>query len=216
MVIPKAAVPFETHAQEYDSWYDSSPLFEIEVEALLASETRLIGPALEVGVGPGRFAQALGIEFGIDPALSPLQLALHRSIISINGIGEQLPIQSQSIGTVYLLFTLCFLLDPAAAFKEFYRILKPGGFLIVGFIPARSAWGKHLTQKGKNDHPYYRHAHFQSVAETTSLLNRQGFHIMEAWSTLIQPPSPNLFHEHPRPGANEEAGFCVLTSSKGE
>lgn len=217
MAFPKAAEPFQSNAQEYDSWYDSSPLFDIEIEALLASETRLIPPALEIGVGPGRFAQALGTEFGIDPALSPLQLALHRSIIPINGIGEQLPFKPQTIGTVYVLFTLCFLMDPATAFREINRILKPDGFLVVGFIPAESEWGKHLAQKGKNGHPYYRHAHFKTVAETSSILANQGFHIVETWSTLFQSPSSNPSHEHPRPEANEEAGFCVLTTSnKGE
>jgi hypothetical protein len=102
MSIPKAAQPFNEHARKYDNWYDSSPLFNIEFEAIRATTIQLIQPGLEVGVGPGRFAHALNIEFGLDPALSPLQLAKDRSIISINGVGEQLPVRIQSIGTVFL------------------------------------------------------------------------------------------------------------------
>ena len=178
MTLPKAADSFHIRAQEYDEWFDSSPLFAIELAALQAIQTQLTKPFLEVGVGPGRFAQDLGIEYGIDPALSPLQLAKHRSIISINGVGEQLPVRSQSIGTIYLLFTLCFLEDPTTAFKEFYRVLKPGGHFVIGLIPAGSAWGKHLNRKGQDDHPIYKYAHFRTIEETTLLLVEHGSHFL--------------------------------------
>lgn len=214
MPLPIAAKPFDKHALEYDSWYDNSPLFDIEIEAIRSATEKCTRPGLEIGVGPGRFAQALGIEFGLDPALSPLQLARSRSIITLNGIGEQLPVRTQSIGTVYLLFTLCFLTNPAAVFSEIYRVLKPGGFAVIGLIPAQSNWGEYLTRKGRENHPYYRYARFRTVAETTALLNRQGFRVLENWSTLFQAPEQEIYHEHPSPGANEKAGFCVLTTSK--
>ncbi len=118
---------------------------------------------------------------------------------------------------MYLLFTLCFLQNPATALKEFFRVLKPGGILIVGLIPAGSAWGKDLDKKRQNDHPFYRYARFRTIAETASMLAQQGFQIVEAWSTLFQPPSSDLQHEAPKAGAHEEAGFCVLTSiTRGE
>ena len=214
MPLPKAARPFNEHAREYDKWYDSSPLFDIELEAIRATTIQLIQLGLEVGVGPGRFAQALNIEFGLDPALSPLQLAKDRSIISINGIGEQLPVRMQSIGTVFLFFTLCFLTDPATTLREFFRVLKPGGFVVIGFIPALSSWGQHLTRKGREKHPYYRFARFRTVAKTMTILSGNGFQILEAWSTLFQTPGQRLEYEPPRPGTNENAGFCVLTTRK--
>ena len=214
MSLPKAAKPFNENAREYDHWYDTSPLFDIELEAIRATKIKLIRPGLEIGVGPGRFANALGIEFGLDPGLSPLQLARDRSIISINGIGEQLPVRTQSIGTVFLFFTLCFLTNPTAVFREFFRVLKPGGFVVIGFIPALSSWGQHLARKGRENHPYYRFAHFRTVAETNAILSGNGFQVLEAWSTLFQPPGQRLEYEHPRPGTNENAGFCVLTTRK--
>ncbi len=214
MTLPKAAKPFNENAREYDRWYDTPPLFDIELEAIRSTSIPFMRPGLEVGVGPGRFAQALDIEFGLDPALSPLQLARHRSIISINGIGEQLPFRAQSIGTVYLFFTLCFLADPAAVFKEFFRVLKPEGLMVVGFIPSLSSWGKHLSRKGEENHPYYRFARFQTVAETKAKLTGHGFTILEAWSTLFQSPTKRLEYEHPKQGASEDAGFCVLMTRK--
>lgn len=214
MPLPESAQPFNEHASEYDTWYDTSPLFEIELEAIRATSIQLMQPGLEIGTGPGRFASTLGIEFGLDPALSPLQLARDRSIIAINGIGEQLPVRTQSIGTVFLFFTLCFLTDPAAVFKEFFRVLKPGGFAAIGFVPAHSSWGKHLARKGLDNHRYYRFAHFRTIAETKGMLVENGFQVLEAWSTLFQPPLQRLEHENPRPGANEDAGFCFLITRK--
>jgi SAM-dependent methyltransferase len=214
MPLPESTRTFNERAAEYDSWYDTSPLFDIEAEAIQACTVELRRPGLEVGVGPGRFAQALDIEFGIDPALSPLQLANHRSIIVLNGIGEQLPVRTQSIGTVYLFFTLCFLTDPVATVSELFRALKPDGYVVIGFIPAHSTWGRHLARKGQDSNPYYRFAKFRTVADTEALLSGGGFHVCEAWSTLFQAPSQKLVHEQPCAGASEKAGFCVLIARK--
>lgn len=68
---------FYTGAADYDRWFDTpegSILFGDELKA-----TRLLWhsdwhPALEVGVGTGRFAQVLGIEYGLDPAPGALRL----------------------------------------------------------------------------------------------------------------------------------------------
>ena len=85
---------------------------------------------------------------------------------------------------------------------------------MVGFIPAKSKWGKYLAQKGRENHPYYRHARFRTVAETKSILTEQDFQVIEAWSTLFQSPASTLEHEHPVHYESEEAGFCVLTAIK--
>jgi glutamate-ammonia-ligase adenylyltransferase len=37
---------------------------------------------------------------------------------------------------------LCFIADPRAAMREFRRVLKPGGWLAIGMIPADSPWGR--------------------------------------------------------------------------
>lgn len=54
---------FDAHARKYDTWYDAEPgrtLFAMEVDCLrpFIDGDR---PWLEVGVGSGRFARALGI-----------------------------------------------------------------------------------------------------------------------------------------------------------
>lgn len=206
--------PFDERATEYDSWFEDNPVFAIELAALQALGEKLPRPRLEIGVGPGRFAQALGIEYGIDPAISPLQLASRRGIMTIKGTGEHLPVRSAAIGTVYLLFTLCFLADPSAVLGECARILRPGGRIIIGLIPGGSAWGKRLSERGKTGDSFYRHARFRTIAETKQMLASHGFQVEEAWSTLRQPLGRQLQFESPNAGAEESAGFCVLLAGQ--
>ena len=56
--------PFDDLALEYDAWFDKegSLIFFIEVQAFMELLPILPKPWLEVGVGSGRFARALGIE----------------------------------------------------------------------------------------------------------------------------------------------------------
>ncbi|MDH3394179.1 MAG: class I SAM-dependent methyltransferase, partial [Desulfobulbaceae bacterium] len=109
---------FDQRAEEYDRWFDEGVLFNIERDALLDITTPLTGPKVEVGVGPGRFAAALGVDFGIDPAMAPLKLAADRGIRPCRGIGEALPLSESSCGAVFLLFTLCFLENPHKTIHE--------------------------------------------------------------------------------------------------
>jgi ubiquinone/menaquinone biosynthesis C-methylase UbiE len=202
---------FHERAREYDSWYDDSLLFDIELAALRELTTNLLTPKIEIGVGPGRFAKELGFSIGIDPACAALQNAAQRNIMGIAGVGEHLPLQTGSTGTICMLFTLCFLTDPLGVFKECARVLQPNGSLLVGCIPASSAWGKILQEKKKKNHPFYKYADFKTIAETTRLLAQAGFTIQDSRSTLLQPPKDLERFEKPQSGMNERAGFCVLS-----
>jgi len=55
---------FDSLASAYDAWFDGEGklIFAIEVKAFQEILPLLPKPWLEVGVGSGRFAQALGIE----------------------------------------------------------------------------------------------------------------------------------------------------------
>jgi len=203
---------FDERATEYDSWFENSLLFDIELAAVQELATHLPAPRIELGVGPGRFAQQLGFGIGIDPAPAALQIAGDRHILGIAGVGEYLPLQTASIGTVCMLFTLCFLTDPLSVFKECARVLRPTGVLLVGFIPASSPWGETLAVKKEQHHPYYRYADFKTIAATTRLLRQAYFEVTESRSTLLQSPETLKNFEQPQPGMNERAGFCVLTA----
>ena len=141
---------FDRQAAEYDSWFEESLLFDIELAALQEIKTPLLGPKLEIGVGPGRFARETGVAFGVDPAISPLYLSQKRGIRVIQATGEMLPVCSGCIQTAYLLFALCFLSDPLQAIGECCRVLGKGGHLVIGMIPSSGAWGQFLEEKKKD------------------------------------------------------------------
>ena len=208
----QAARVFDERAEEYDAWFENSLLFAIERAALQELTTPLLGPKLEIGVGPGRFAETLGVEFGLDPALAPLAFAKKRGVQVSQAAGEALPYAGQSMRTVLLLFTFCFLADPSPVLRECRRVLKPGGHLVMGLIVADSPWGRMLQQKKEAGHPFYQQARFYDPAEVEQCLTEDRFVVQERRSSLIQPPEALQKMEHSQAGLVSQAGFAILVA----
>jgi len=205
---------FHTRAEEYDSWFNDSLLFDIETAAIRALAIPVVSPALEIGVGPGRFAEALGSRLGIDPAFAPLKIAKTRDIAVCQAVGEALPFRNNSLAQVSLFFTLCFVQNPATVFSEARRVLKDKGHLIVGFVPSGSQWGENLQQKKEKGHPFYEHANFLSVKEVLNLLHEQGLSISHSVASLYQAPGNVKTMESPHTELDEKSGFTVIAATK--
>jgi SAM-dependent methyltransferase len=209
---------FNTHADEYDTWFDSKPgatVFAIEVECvgpLLHSYPR---PYLEVGVGSGRFAQALGIEYGVDPAPALLIKAKARGIKVKRATGEKLSFPSGNFGGVLIALTLCFVYDPPQVLREVSRVLMPNGGLVLGLVLNKSPWAKFYMAKAKEGHPLYRQARFFSKDEVESLLHQSGFDNFQYHSVLFQPPGQDFYHlERPVSSYRESSGFTAINARK--
>jgi SAM-dependent methyltransferase len=159
--------PFDTLALEYDAWFDKegSRIFFIETQAFKRLLHHLPKPWLEIGVGSGRFAQALGIETGLDPSIKLIEMARRRGISAFLGRGEQELFDEESFGTVFLIVTLCFLDFPLDVLKEANRILMPGGKIVLGLVLKESSWGKFYQQKKKQGHRFYKYATFYTYDE---------------------------------------------------
>ncbi|MDI3502671.1 MAG: hypothetical protein PWR09_796 [Archaeoglobi archaeon] len=198
--------PFDSLAESYDSWYDSgrgSRIFEIELRAL--RKIRLPHPSLEIGVGTGRFAEELGIEFGVDISEGMLRIARKRGIEVILADAHNLPFRNKSFRTSYFITSLCFL-NAETALREASRVSDN---VVIGFIPEESPLGKIYAEKGKKGHPIYSHARFLRSDEVVEILSRTGFRILGAFSTLF---SGSDFEEI-REGIHPSAGFIVIFSS---
>jgi len=209
--------PFITHAADYDRWYDEQKgklIFKSELKAFKKVLPSLPEPWLEIGVGSGRFAQALGIKVGLDPSGELLKMAKGRGIISILGKAEQHIFPAESFGTVFLIMTLCFLDNPGIVLSEIQGILKPNGKLAVGFVPAESKWGTFYKQKKQAGHTFYKSAKFYTYVELQSLLEQTGLAIESVVSTLFQKPSDPGAIETPVYYYDKTAGFLVVVAGK--
>jgi len=207
---------FDDLALEYDAWFDreGSLVFFIEVQAFKSLLPSLPKPWLEIGVGSGRFAQALGIETGIDPSSKLLQMAKKRGINAFLGRGEQKLFDEESFGTVFLIVTLCFLDSPLDTLMEAKRILIPGGKLVLGLVLKESPWGQLYQQKKEEGHRFYRYATFYSCDEMVRLIAQAGFVTEKIVSALFQKPGEVQHVEEPKEGYFPDAGFTIIVSGK--
>lgn len=216
----KSQSPFDEQAARYDAWFDSPEgrvLFENELAAIRLLWRDGFRPALDVGVGTGRFAQALGVEFGIDPAAGALRLAQWRGVQVKQAHGEALPFPGETFAGVLVIATLCFAGDAPALLREAARVLRQDGRLLIGDIPADSPWGASYQQKKAEGHPIYRHARFYGLDELTKMLREARLSPVGFSSTLIQslPEAPRP--EPPQLGHAPGAGYvCVLAEKAGD
>jgi ubiquinone/menaquinone biosynthesis C-methylase UbiE len=165
--------PFERYTNRYEKWFKSNKFAYLsELKGFKSSLSK--GKGIEIGVGTGRFAEPLSIEFGVDPSISMLKKAKKRGIRVIGGVGEYLPLKENSFDFVLMATTICFLDDLKKTFKEIKRILKKKGFIILGFIDRESFLGKVYVKK-KEENPFYKNAKFYSVTEVIEKLKKAGF-----------------------------------------
>lgn len=209
-----STLDFDSVAQEYDAWFENQGrlVFATEVRAFQEILPLLPRPWLEVGIGSGRFAQALGIDTGIDPSAKLLSMAKDRGIKVYQFRGEESFFKEDTFGTVFLIVTLCFVESPLAVLSEAHRILRDDGKVVLGLVLRNSPWGKFYLKKKKQGHRFYKYATFYSYNEVSKLLEQAGFTTVQVISTLFQRPNKLREVEVPRIGYFVEAGFHVLVA----
>jgi ubiquinone/menaquinone biosynthesis C-methylase UbiE len=219
-----AMTTFHTHpasddyAAQYDAWYDSPKgraLLTTEVACLRPLLEQFPRPHLEIGVGTGRFAEALGIECGLDPSPQALEKAQRRGAKVVLGNGEALPFADTRFGGVLMAFTLCFVREPYKVLGEIWRVLVPGGGLVLGLLLKGTPWADFYAKRGAEGHPLYRTAHFYSREEVEALIKQVGFRITAYRSTLFQKPGLALYEEEqPIDACVSGAGFVAIAAVK--
>jgi SAM-dependent methyltransferase len=208
--------PFDSLALEYDSWFEEEGknIFATEIKALQEMLPFLPKPWLEIGVGSGRFAQALGIKVGIDPSVKLLDMAKRRGIMVFLARGEEQVFSKETFGTVFLIVTLCFVDSPSDVLREAHRILKAGGKIVVGLVLRESPWGQFYQIKKQEGHHFYKYATFYSYHEVVKFLEDAGFTVDKALSTLFQKPGEVRDVEPPQDGFSADAGFTIIVAKK--
>jgi SAM-dependent methyltransferase len=180
--------PFVRHHRRYDEWFErhrAAYLSELlAVRALLPCS----GRGLEIGVGTGRFAGPLGVEFGIDPAVEMLGYARARGVSVACAAAEALPFAHDALDYALIVTTICFVDDARTMLQEAARVLRPGGVLVIGFIDRESPLGQDYVSH-QAESVFYREARFFSAAEVEALLKETGFGDLAWVQTLYSPLS---------------------------
>jgi demethylmenaquinone methyltransferase/2-methoxy-6-polyprenyl-1,4-benzoquinol methylase len=107
--------------------------------ALRAAGLRPGMTALDIGCGPGlttqgalRLVGPTGYVVGLDPSAGMLHEARKSGCRTlVQGIGEQLPFRDARFDFVSMGYALRHVADLGAAFREYRRVLKPGGILFL-------------------------------------------------------------------------------------
>jgi len=199
---------FESKHEQYDSWFSRHEFaYQSEllaVRALLPYQ----GVGLSIGVGTGRFAAPLGIQFGLDPAAEMLAYAKKREVIPILATAEALPFIDDSFDYALSVTTICFVDDARAMLREVKRILKPQGTLTIGFIDRDTRLGQYYL-KHQADSLFYQEAKFFSSEDIKILLQETGFNNLTWVQTLFCLPEENNEIEPIMPGYGRGA-FVVV------
>jgi len=210
---------FDRLAARYDAWYDGpagAAIFRSELACLQPLLAGLPRPWAEIGAGSGRFAAALGVDVGLDPAAASLAIARSRGIRVVRGAGERLPFRPGAFGAVLIVVTLCFAGDPAALLAEARGVTRDDGAVVLGEVFAGSPWGRFYRREAARGHPFYSAARFLTREQTLTLLARAGLRLQAARSTLYQPPGERPVTEPARSGEAAAAGFvCWRTVPRG-
>jgi ubiquinone/menaquinone biosynthesis C-methylase UbiE len=210
----KKHLPFDQHVAEYEAWFKDHPyVFQSEVEALremLPEGDQLTG--IEVGVGTGRFSQALGIKEGIEPSIPMRKEAIKRGIEIMDGVAEELPYADMRFDFVLMAFCICNFDELLPPFKEAFRVLKKEGDLIVGFLDKNSPIGLEYEKK-KSESIFYKNATFYSVDKVLHELKLAGFRYFRVAQTLFHPIAEIQEVEQAQPG-HGEGSFVVIKASK--
>jgi len=200
---------FDRLYKRYDQWYSKNEFAYLsELEAV--KKTLPEGRGLEIGVGTGKFASPLGIETGVDPSIEMLRLAKKRGVAAALARGEKLPFRDSSFDYVCIIIALCFVDDPQKVAGESFRVLKPGGKVVVGIVDKESFLGRMYMEK---DSAFYKEASFFSVDEAAALFRKRGFTNFSFLQTVSKLPGEIKEAEEPKEGYGS-GGFVVISAER--
>ena len=205
MISVSAVEGYQLWAETWDA--TPSPIVALEQRALLPWIDSLApGRTIDLGCGTGRWTARLGA-IGVDASAAMLAVAAQKGLRGRLAVGDAaaLPVAGGSADVVLCALTFGHIRDQAAAMREFARVLRPGGSLILSdFHPAAAARGWRRTFRcarkvyDLENHPY-------NVAQLCEMA--PGLALCDVVEASIGQPEREVFHRAGRPELYE--GACA-------
>lgn len=155
---------FTAAASTYEAWF-ASPLGtfidELEKQALARMLQDMGGAfVLDIGAGTGHMSAWLagrGYQvIAVEPSPAMRAQGRHQTddlpICWCGARAEALPFDQASFDGAFLFTTLEFVRDPVCALHEAMRVVRPEGWVVVGFLHALSPWAalyRHRADRGE-------------------------------------------------------------------
>lgn len=171
-------------AEQYDDWYiEPMGRFIDQIESSNALE--LFAPVtgskiLDAGCGTGNFSVKLkqqGCKItGIDLSKDMLFIARQKAQkLNLDIEFKQMDLYKLDFPDKYFdgVFSMAafeFIKEPSRAYAEMFRVVKPGGKILIATINRDSSWGKlYMNSASKDSSSVFNHAHFKNMEELKAL-----------------------------------------------
>jgi len=168
---------FDPYAAEYDAWFNTPKgrlAWQFELRMLLGALKPCRGERiLDAGCGTGRLAQELaarGAEVtGVDVSPAMLEIARKKmqgkKAVFLRADVTVLPFAPASFDAAVCFTVLEFIPEPEEALRELWRVIRPGGRMVIGVLNRLSPWA--AARKGRG---VFASARFYSPGEMRRLI----------------------------------------------
>ena len=176
----------ESKVYDFKRFQSTGGRYIDRVEKQLLREYLKTGAILEVGTATGRFVGFVletGSSYtGIDLSRSMLKHAAENQGELIQADGENIPCAPETFNGAICLHTFHFLPNPLTALREFNRVLKPGGSLVLVFELDNTLRRLALVTGLFRSNQYY-----YTVPEVSKMMESTGFRVNSSGSVLKFP-----------------------------
>lgn len=207
---------FDSEAKFYDQWYESKLgklVDEIETTCVFDLFKIKRGmKVLDVGCGTGNFSIKMAKQgcqvTGIDISKEMLKVAMAKANEKNLNIGfYHMDVYNMEFDDSYFdgiisVTAFEFIKNPSKAMEEMFRVLKPGGYLVIGTINKDSQWGEMYLSEDFQKDSVFKYADFKTLEDLKSL--KQENLITTKECLYISPYADNSEISHP----NSKPGLC--------
>ncbi len=159
---------FSENFMRYDEWYEEhGKEYRDQIDFLKPLIPH--GKGIEIGVGTGRFASALKIEYGVDYVREMVDESRKRGIKAIQADASELPFPDRFFDYSFSIVTMCFLDEPMAVLLESKRVAA----LVINVILDRDC--EYIQNIIRNPRGFYRYATFYTEADLVEMYRKTGF-----------------------------------------